>query len=89
MKKNPVQAFPSGDGTYAKPHVNGMTLRDWFATHAPEPSSDQMQIERGVDRGRNPYNEPHKPKLRSDDEIKAQLAYRYADALLAERERDE
>lgn len=64
---------------------HGMTLRDYFATHAPAPSEDRMQTERGIDRNRNLYNEPHKPKPRDDDEIRATLAYRYADAMLSAR----
>lgn len=67
---------------------NGLTMRDWFATHAPEPSPDRMGTERGIDRGRDPHNEVHKPPLRSDDQIRACLAYRYADAMLAQRMKD-
>lgn len=83
MTKSPF-AFPVPNDA----NVNGdpgMTLRDWFATHAPEPTPDRMATERGLDRGRNPHNEPHKPALRADDAIRAQLAYRYADAMLAAR----
>ena len=64
----------------------GMTLRDYFAIRAPEPTESMMQIESTRDRYRNPYNEPHKPKLRSNYEIRADLAYEYADAMLAARE---
>lgn len=63
----------------------GMTLRDWFASQAPEPSPERMTTERQIDRNRNPHNEAHKPKIRCDDEIRACLAYRYADAMLAQR----
>lgn len=77
-------AFPSpDDGRPADGY--GMDLRDWFATSAPEPTVERMATERGIDRSRNPHNEGHRPPLRSDDEIRACLAYRYADAMLAER----
>ncbi|MBC3943328.1 hypothetical protein H8S47_16745 [Sphingomonas sp. DOAB1063] len=62
-----------------------MTLRDWFAAHAPEPKHERIATEQGADRGRNPHNDSYKPALRSEDQIKAQLAYRYADAMLAAR----
>jgi len=65
--------------------VPNMTPRDWFAVHAPEPGDNHMATERGLDRSRNPYNEPHKPALRTDEQIRAQLAYRYADAMLEAR----
>lgn len=64
----------------------GMTLRDWFATHAPEPTETQMQNQRSYDRGRNPHNDSYKPPLRSDNQIRAQLAYQYADAMLSARQ---
>lgn len=61
------------------------TLRDWFAAHAPVPDTDRMATERALDRGRNPHNDSHKPAIRSDNEIKAELAYRYADCMLVAR----
>lgn len=65
--------------------VDGMTLRDYFATRAPEPKAERMAIERQSDHNRNPYNDAHKPKLRSDVEIRCDLAYEYADAMLKAR----
>ncbi|NYS09353.1 hypothetical protein PBR31_00059 [Xanthomonas phage PBR31] len=64
----------------------GMDLRDYFAIRAPEPSKDRMDMGRRSDHNRNPYNEPHKPALRSDMEIRCALAYEYADAMLRARE---
>lgn len=63
----------------------GVTLRDYFAIHAPQPTD--QQISRGMDRdkNRNPYNEPGKPKLREREEIIAALRYEFADAMLRER----
>lgn len=63
----------------------GMTLRDYFAAHAPQPSQEAINTEIRLDKARNPYNEPHKPRLRDQAEIIAHLRYEYADAMLAER----
>lgn len=63
----------------------GMSLRDYFAAHAPEPSDALVSVQHSFDRGRNPHNEPHKPPVRNDVEIRAYLRYQWADAMLAER----
>lgn len=79
-------AFPTTkplDG-WGDPH-QGMTLRDWFAGIAPEPTPDAIATQQGIDRGRNPYNDSYKPALRSRDQIIAALRYAYADAMLEER----
>ncbi|MDN7413463.1 hypothetical protein QZM42_33600 [Burkholderia vietnamiensis] len=82
------------DGGPAFPHVlrnefdsatKGLSLRDYFAIRAPEPKAERMAIERQSDHNRNPYNDAHKPKLRSDVEIRCDLAYEYADAMLRAR----
>lgn len=66
----------------------GMSLRDYFAAHAPEPSEDEIGRQVSIDRSRNPYNEgPPKPKIRERYEIIAYLKFRYADAMLKEREK--
>lgn len=77
-------AFPACN----KANVNGtmgMTLRDWFAGIAPEPTPDAIATQQGIDRGRNPHNDSYKPALRSRDQIIAALRYAYADAMLEER----
>ena len=76
------RAFPS---TAISDEYAGMTLRDWFATFAPQPRDADLAIYQNHDRQRNPHNDPHKPPLRSPEEIRAFLAYRHADAMLAER----
>lgn len=84
----PAFPFPEirdADGCGILQGSTGMTLRDWFAGTLPEPSSDAIAIQESFDRSRNPYNEGHKPRLRSRDEIVAYLRYRAADALLSER----
>lgn len=65
--------------------VGGMTLRDYFAAKAPECPSNYLTTQRGIDHGRNPYNEAHRPPLRSDLQIIAEWNFAYADAMLAER----
>lgn len=85
---NPM-AFPQprfdAFGHADDPQDQGMTLRDWFASTAPEPTLDAINTQQGFDRGRNPYNDAHKPPLRSREQIVAELRYRYADAMLAAR----
>jgi hypothetical protein len=87
-------AFPSGEtvtevrtdgSTYTYSADPGMTLRDYFAIRAPEPTAERMTMERQCDRNRNPYNEVHKPPIRSDVEIRCDLAYEYANAMLRAR----
>lgn len=80
-------AFPSGDGKFAggPTHMNGMTLRDWFATHAPMPTKDEIDMQCNFDGAKNPHNDSYKPPLRERHEIIADLKYRYADAMLKAR----
>lgn len=65
--------------------AEGLSVRDWFAAHAPEPSQDYLDMEYQLDRHRNPHNDPHKPQSRSPLQIKAQYRFAYADAMLAAR----
>jgi hypothetical protein len=64
-----------------------ITLRDYFAAHAPMPSDEQIVFEMQRDRNRNPHNEGHKPRLRERVNIIADLAFAYADAMLKAREK--
>jgi hypothetical protein len=64
-----------------------MSLRDYFAIHAPDPSTEAVINEQRSDRLKNQYNEQHKPKIRTNLEINAALRYSFADAMLAEREK--
>lgn len=72
-------SFCGGDGR------EGMALRDWFAAMAPDPSDRDVSTQVAFDRGRNPHNDPHKPGLRTENEIRAFLRYRFADAMLIAR----
>lgn len=67
MADNGGWAFPTGDGQFG-----GMSLRDYFAAHAPEPGAEWIneQISAG----------------RAFDEVLATHAYEYADAMLKARE---
>jgi hypothetical protein len=79
------------DGGSAFPHplgvVDGVSLRDWFASQASEPSADWISMQRQFDRNRNPHNDYHKPRLREEVELIAAYKYMIADAMLAEREK--
>lgn len=91
----PIPAFPQSfaadnDGNFYTASdkydgVAGMSLRDWFAGQAPEPSLDYIAMQKAHDKNLNPYNDSHKPPLRTEFEIKAAYRYEYADAMLAER----
>ena len=63
----------------------GMTLRDWFAGQASEPPESWISLQRGIDRNRNPYNEPYKPAPRDDFQLTAEWKFAHADAMLAAR----
>jgi hypothetical protein len=80
----PLQASEYG-GHGSEP---GMSLRDYFAIHAPEPSTEAIATQRQYDRNRNPHNDgPPKPPIRGDEEIRCDLRYRFADAMLRARGR--
>ena len=75
-------AFPESCGDHIIP---GMTLRDWFAGQAPEPSVDYIAMQKAHDKNLNPHNDSYKPPLRTELEIRAAYRYDYADSMLAER----
>jgi hypothetical protein len=66
--------------------TGGMSLRDYFAAHAPQPTDNEIGSQQSIDRSRNPHNDgPPKPQLRSREQVIAFLRYQYADAMLKER----
>jgi hypothetical protein len=75
-------AFPCPTGTDGGALYNGMSLRQWYATHAPQPTEGDIDVQRKYDRNRNPHNDSYKPPLRSRIEIIADLAFEYADAMI-------
>jgi len=72
---------------YPQYATSGMTLRDWFATHAPEAETSWIERQSQLDKARNPHNEPHhKYPIRSLLELKVAWKWQYADAMLKRRE---
>lgn len=78
-------AFPNIVTANSQNDRAGMSLRDYFAIHAPEPSEDDVKMQRQFDRNRNPHNDSHKPPIREHRQIVADLRYAYADAMLTAR----
>lgn len=67
--------------------TDGMSLRAWFAAHAPPAMDDWIDTQWQLDRNKNPHNEPHKPPLRGQIELRAAWAFKWADAMLAQMEK--
>ena len=63
----------------------GMSLRQYFAIHAPEPGEHAISAKMQIDRNRDPHND--RGLIRSRMEIIAALRYEYADAMIAEGEK--
>ena len=80
---------PNERGVYYPVHHQGMSLRDWFAGQAPEPPESWLHMQRGIDRNRNPHNEPHKPAPRDDFQLTAEWKFAIADAMLRARSNGE
>jgi hypothetical protein len=59
------------------------TLRILIATVAPAPTDKEIEYEGERDRLANPHGDDYKPKRRSAEEIRIDLRYRFADAILA------
>jgi hypothetical protein len=71
-----------------EPAQPGMTLRDYFAAHSPEPHEQEVEMVMDNNRMLNPHNDgPPKPRRLERREVVARLRYRNADAMLAEREK--
>ena len=84
-----TRAFADGDGpAFPTQEGNaGMSLREYFAIHAPEPSQEVISFIETADRLVNPHNDPYKPKRRSKLEIICDLRFAYADEMLLARRR--
>ena len=81
-------AFPTENERQTGPgsfYYAGMTLRDYLAAHAPEPSLDWLRLQMAHDKSMNPYNDSYKPPIRTEVELCAEYKYQYADAMLTER----
>lgn len=57
-----------------------MSLLDWFATFAPEPSKELIDVERLKDRNRARHNDSF--ILRDDVQIQCELRYKWAKAMV-------
>jgi len=60
-----------------------MTLLDWFATFAPEPSIDEVDTEKRQDRNKAHHNDKY--IMRGDMEIRCNLRYRWAVVMMRAR----
>ena len=84
-KKDGGPAYPrtmwtGNDKNRSHRDVAGMTMRDYFATHSPFGINQALDILNGVG--------DHGPaKVDDIAQTMADLNYRYADAMLAEREK--
>lgn len=63
------------------------SLRDYFVARVPEAPKCWVDYQKTLDHNRNPFNEPHKPWVRDELEIRADFAFAWADALLKAREK--
>lgn len=85
----PAFPMPHSDQPGSYETHPGMTLRDWFAGHAPTAPAWWLDLQRGLDKSRNPYNEARKPPLRGEAELQAAWRYEFAEAMLAARAKGE
>jgi hypothetical protein len=54
------------------------------AANSPNPTKDHMDLQRRLDRNRNPHNDgPPKPPIRNDEEIVADFKLQHGLAVLA------
>ena len=67
--------------------ASGMSLRDYFAIRAPQPTEAQVKYEAERDRVANPHGDSYKPHRRSILEIECGLRYVWADAMLEARKK--
>ena len=65
----------------------GMSLRDYFAAHAPEPSAEDVSTVQRREQIANPHNDSYKPRRHDVLDIRCALRYAFADAMLAARSR--
>lgn len=79
-------AFPRAGASFDS-GAEGMELRHWFATFAPEPTEEELKHQFEVDRARNPHGDSYKSPRRSKLEVIADLKYAYADAMVRASEK--
>lgn len=80
-------AFPqhdlSGYGIGPSERVSGISVRDWFATFAPQPTTEQITSAFNLVRAGNPHGD--RGPWPSSEELAARIRYQHADAMLAAR----
>lgn len=79
-------AFPVSEENYISGGSTGMSLRDWFATHAPNPTEQEIIAEQQADKQANVYFSYQKI-ARTRLEIISDYKFEYADAMLRARVR--
>lgn len=90
-KDNGGPAFPAQpkyttpQGHFIEHAQSGMTLRDWFAGQAPEPTKEWLETMYRFDSALNPHNDSYKPKRRTTAELIAAWRYEVADAMIETR----
>lgn len=93
MKPHNPPAFPlanqyTANGESICVGQSGMSLRDYIAIHAPEPAREDVHFVMQMEQQANPHNDSYKPRRRGEAEIRCALRYKFADAMLEERNRE-
>lgn len=96
MTNNGGTAFPSNwidrDSTgtqVVREQYPGMSLRDYFAIHGPEPRKEDIEFVMNREKAANPHGDNYKPRRRGWNEIRIALRWEFADAMLAQRSKAE
>jgi hypothetical protein len=61
-----------------------MSMLDWFATFAPEPNKDDMELQKMYDMNRRCRDDKY--VMRSDMQIKCELRYKWAKEMIKARQ---
>lgn len=83
---NVEYAFPSDDDLIGAAHhpSKGMTLRDYFAAHAPTMPNSYIERFQRIEKNKDPYNE--KGRL-EDIEILCKWRIKYANSMMEARKK--
>lgn len=71
-------AFPTTNNVCEE----GLTVRDYFAAHAPPPPEWWVKQQMEMDRQDNPHNDSYKPRRRGQPEIECMWRFAYADMMI-------
>lgn len=64
---------------------SGMSLRDYFAIHGPEPTKEAIEVVASREKAANQHGDSYEPPRRGWNEIRIALRWEFADAMLKER----